>query len=305
MRRLAAFTYLALVAALVWHPFPPRGRQGALELTMIDVGQGDSFLLGLPDGRFALIDGGGVPSRGRRRSDPFDIGEEVVSPYLRHRGIRRVEVIAVTHLHEDHAGGVAALVENFRPREVWAAFAEDTPLWRRIEAAARRAGARIRVLRQGDRCDLGGTACRVLAPARDQPWTGRPQNNDSLVLELRYGRHAFLLTGDIEAPVEARLAQDGLLAPVQVLKVPHHGSRRSATDWLLEKTRPAVALISAGENNGYGLPHPDTLARLRARRTLLLRSDTDGLVSVRSDGRYLEVETGAASAFLRRFLDWQ
>lgn len=305
LRWLAASAYLALVTLLVWHPFPPRAGQGALEITMIDVGQGDSFLIGLPDGRFALVDGGGLPQRGRRRADPFDVGEEVVSAYLWHRGLRRVHVIAVTHLHEDHAGGVPALVENFRPREVWTPFAPDTPLWRRIEAAARRTGARIRLLKQDDRCDFGGAACRVLAPARDQPWTGRAQNNDSLVLELRYGRHAFLLTGDIEAPVEARLAEEGLLRPVQVLKVPHHGSRSSATEWLLERTRPAIALVSAGEGNSYGLPHPDALARLRAMHTLLLRSDRNGLVSVRSDGRYLEVETGAASPLLRRFLDWQ
>ncbi|MGB9612287.1 MAG: ComEC/Rec2 family competence protein, partial [Bryobacteraceae bacterium] len=152
---------------------------------------------------------------------------------------------------------------------------------------------------------LGGLPCRVLAPARGQPWSGRPQNNDSLVLELRHGRHTFLLTGDIEAPVEARLAEEGLLAPVQVLKVPHHGSRRSATEWLLERTRPAVALISAGEGNSYGLPHPETVGRLRAARALVLRTDEDGLVAVCSDGRYLEVERRSGSALLRRFFDWQ
>ncbi|MCS7044356.1 MAG: DNA internalization-related competence protein ComEC/Rec2 [Bryobacteraceae bacterium] len=305
LRWLAAGAYLALLALLAGGPFPPRQTIGALELAMIDVGQGESLLVGLPDGRFALVDGGGLPERGRRRADPFDVGEEVVSPYLWHRGIRRVDVIAVTHLHEDHAGGVPALVDNFRPREVWVSFAADTPLWRRIEAAARRAGARIRTLREGDRCDLGSVSCRVLAPARGQDWTGRAQNNDSLVLELRHGRHAFLLTGDIEAPVEARLAEEGLLRAVQVLKTPHHGSRRSATEFLLEKTRPAVALISAGEGNSYGLPHPDTLARLHGARALVMRTDLDGLVTVRSDGRHLEVERGAASPLLRRFFDWQ
>lgn len=305
LRWMAAGAYLALLALLVWHPFAPQARPGMLELAMIDVGQGESLLLGLPDGGFALVDGGGLPRQGRRRADPFDVGEEVVSPYLWHRGIRRVEVIVVTHLHEDHAAGVPALIDNFRPREVWSAFAEDTPLWRSIHSAARRAGARIRVLKQGDECSLGGLPCRVLAPARGQPWSGRPQNNDSLVLELRHGRHTFLLTGDIEAPVEARLAEEGLLAPVQVLKVPHHGSRRSATEWLLERTRPAVALISSGEGNSYGLPHPETVERLRAAHALVLRTDEDGLVTVRSDGRYLEVDRGGGSALLRRFFDWQ
>lgn len=298
-------TYLLLLALLVWHPFPPEQPPGVLELAMLDVGQGESLLVGLPGGGFLLVDAGGLPQRGRRRAEPFDIGEEVVSPYLWYRGIRRLEALVITHLHEDHAGGAPTVIENFHPREVWVPFAEDTALDRQIRHAARRAGARIRVLKQGDPCQLGSIPCRVLAPARGQPWTGRPQNNDSLVLELRYGRHSFLLTGDIEAPVEARLAEQGLLGPAQVLKVPHHGSRRSATEWLLGPTRPAVALISAGEDNTYGLPHADTLERLASARALVLRTDQKGLVMARSDGRSLWVEASADSGLFRRFFDWQ
>ena len=300
----AAALYLALLALLVAHPFPPRAESGSLELTAIDVGQGESLLLGLPDGRFALIDTGGLPQHGRRRAEPFDVGEEVVAPYLWRRGIRRLDVLVLTHLHEDHAGGAPSLIRHFRPRELWSAFAADTPLWREIEAAARAAGGRVRLLRQGDACDLGPVACRVLAPLPGQESGRRPQNNDSLVIELRHGRHAFLLTGDVEARQEAELALAGLLRPVAVLKVPHHGSKRSATPWLLDATRPAVALISAGAGNSFGLPHEETLGRLRERRALVLRTDLSGPVTVRSDGRYLTADT-ARMPLWRRFQDWQ
>jgi competence protein ComEC len=302
-RWLAAAVYFGLVCLVAWHPFPPRAARGELELTAIDVGQGESLLFGLPDGRFALVDTGGLPQHGRRRAEPFDVGEEVVAPYLWHRGIRRLDILVLTHLHEDHAAGAPSLIRNFRPRELWTCPAAATPLWREIEAAARQVKARIRFLKEGDACGLGPVKCRVLAPLLTQELGPRPHNNDSLVLEWRYGRHAFLLTGDIEARQEAELALAGLLAPVHVLKVPHHGSKRSATPWLLDAARPAVAVISAGADNPFGLPHAETLGRLSERRAMVLRTDRSGPVTVRSDGRYLSVERilkGRAG----RFQDW-
>lgn len=303
-RWITAAVYLALLALVVLHPFPPRAVPGGLELTAIDVGQGESLLLGLPDGGFALVDTGGLPQHGRNRAEPFDVGEEVVAPYLWSRGIRRLDFLILSHLHEDHASGAPSVIRNFRPRELWVSFAGETPLWREIQAAARSAGVRIRTLRQGSPCRLGPVECRVLAPLAGQSWSGRPHNNDSLVVELRHGRHAFLLTGDIEARQEAELAQAGLIRPAHVLKVPHHGSKRSATDWLLGPVRPAIAVISAGAGNSFGLPHPETLERLRQKRALVLRTDLGGPVTVRSDGRYLSLEI-PRSGLWPLLEDWQ
>lgn len=303
-RWTAGCLYFALLAMVVIHPFAPRAAPGLLELAAIDVGQGESLLLALPGGGFALVDTGGLPRRGGARIDPFDVGEEVVSPVLWGRGIRRLEVLVLTHLHEDHAGGAPAVIRNFRPREIWVSFRPETPLWNQIEAAARQVHSRVRELRQGERCDLPGTGCRVLAPPAEQKWRGRAHNNDSLVIELRHGRHALLLTGDIEAKREAELAGAGLLPRAQVLKVPHHGSRLAATEWLLDAVRPAVAVISAGENNSYGLPHRETIRRLGERRILVLRTDLDGMVAAQTDGRYLETRRGTASPW-SAIRDWE
>ncbi len=303
-RWAAGCVYLALLALVVTCPFAPRGGRGVLELAAIDVGQGESLLLALPAGGFALVDTGGLPQRGRAQTDPFDVGEEVVSPVLWSRGIRRLDVLVLTHLHEDHAGGAPSVIRNFLPGEIWVSFQPETPAWKEVESAARQAGSRVLVLRQGERCHLPGAGCRVLAPPADQRWGGRAQNNDSLVIEVRHGRHVLLLTGDIEARREAELAEAGLLPRAQILKVPHHGGRLSATAWMLDAVQPAVALISAGENNSYGLPHRDTLERLRERRALVLRTDLEGMVAVSSDGRYLETGRGAAGRW-PAIRDWE
>lgn len=276
-----------LLVLVIWHPFPPTRQPGVLELTAIDVGQGESLLLSLPNGEMALVDGGGFPQFGRRSPPRMDIGEDVVSPYLWARGIRRLSVIAISHLHDDHCGGVAALIENFRPRELWTGFTPQAKVWGEIAATARRFGVHIRMLKAGDQLDLGGLRWQTLAPAPQQPWTGRPQNNDSLVFRLGYGRHTFLLTGDIEQGVEHRLLAQEVLGHIDVLKVAHHGSRRSSSDAWLDTMRPRVALVSAGLHNMYGLPHQRVIDDLRANHTLVLRTDEDGLVTVRSDGRYL------------------
>jgi competence protein ComEC len=282
----------ASLALLIWHPFPPDFAPGVLELTAIDVGQGESLLLGLPDGRIVMVDGGGLPQFQRRQGDNMDIGEEVVAPYLWTRGVRRLDAIAISHLHDDHAGGVGALLENFRPRELWVSFAPDSTAWHGLAAKARALGVAVRVRKQGDRWSLGGVEWRTLAPAREQTWRGKPQNNDSLILRLQHGRHVFLLTGDVEMGVEQRLLEENEMGRVDVLKVAHHGSRRSNSEPWLELLKPAVALISAGWQNSYGLPHARVVETLRRNHAYVLRTDLDGIVTVRSDGRSLSVDRG-------------
>jgi competence protein ComEC len=263
---------------------------GALELTAIDVGQGESLLLALPSGRLLMVDGGGLPGYGRALRSRLEIGEDVVSPYLWSRSIRRLDALVLTHVHEDHMNGLAALLENFAPRELWTGATAETPGWRALREAAQRRGVRILPLRRGRPFESGGARFEVLAPAADYAPGAAARNNDSLVLRVRFGRHAFLLTGDIERQVERELLNGSALQS-DLLKVAHHGSRTSTTQGFLDAVRPPFALISAGFENAYRYPHPDVLARLAGRGARVLRTDLDGAISVWSDGTRLRVET--------------
>jgi competence protein ComEC len=284
-RRLFLIPALVLLGIIVWHPFPPAGTQGELELTMIDVGQGDSLLIGFPDGRWMLMDGGGIPVFGNRPKPKMDIGQDVVSSYLFTRGIRRIDIVASSHQHEDHAGGLPAIIDNFHPSELWAGASPESPIWTTLRE---RVGT-VRNLRRGDAFDFGSVHIDVLAPSVDYQPKQMPSNNDSLVLRMRYGEHSFLLTGDTEGVVEEAMISG--LGKTHVIKVAHHGSKTSTNDAFVDTVQPLFALISAGKDNIFRHPHPDVVRRLEERHASVFRSDEWGLVTIRSNGRRFQVET--------------
>ena len=289
----------ALLALLIAHPFRPALHLGELELTAIDVGQGDSLLVVLPDGRRMLVDGGGIPAFGRIARSQLDIGEDVVAPYLWDRGIRTLDVIAISHAHDDHIGGIPALVSDFRPREIWTGATPESPTWAAVRERAGQIHADILPLQAGQCRTFGAVEVQVLAPPADYIPLDEPKNNDSLVLRLIYGSRSFLLTGDVERPVEREMLDAGEIHPTDVLKVAHHGSRTSSTEEFLDALHPAFAIVSAGFENSYGHPHPAIVQRFADRHAALLRTDRDGLITIRTDGRHLAVETFAGAFKLR------
>ena len=286
-RWLQAGTWTAALIALVLlvaHPFPHRFPEGRLELTVLDVGQGESLLLTLPGGETMLIDGGGLPSYGGRSRPGIDIGDAVVSPYLWSRSIQRLDTLVISHADADHAGGVPALLENFEVGELW--FAADTlpaEFAGLISAVARRRGIQMTPLRRGDRRRIGEVHFEVLGPSA-APGRRGPRNDQSLVLRARFGQRSFLLTGDIEELGELNLLAGNFASADTVLKVAHHGSKTSTGERFLARTRPAFAVVSSGYRNPFGHPHASVIERLERSGAKILRTDRDGLVAVATDG---------------------
>jgi competence protein ComEC len=294
----AAGALAVLLALLLWHPFAPEIARNELEMTVVDVGQGDSILLAFPDGKLMLVDGGGIPTFGRRAPSQMDIGEDVVSPYLWDRSIARIDVMVCTHAHADHIGGLPSLLANFHAKQLWTGANSENPAWDALRERARRDGVRIVPLHRGQRFNYGGAELEVLAPSLDYVPKEAPHNNDSLAFRVTFGRHSFLLSGDIERQIEAELIAEGLVRKTDVLKVPHHGSKTSSTAAFLDLLRPAFAVMSAGFENSYGHPHAEVLERYEERQACVLRTDLDGLVTVRSDGRRLRMDMGRWSGAL-------
>ena len=290
-RAACGMNVAVLLALLVWHPFPPEIYAGQLEMSVIDVGQGDSILVVFPDGERLLMDGGGIPAFAHQTRSQLDTGEDVVAPYLWDRGMRRVDIVALSHAHEDHIGGLPALVADFHPRELWTGTTPDSTAWRALRAEAARDGVKVVALEAPAHFAFGQTAIDVLAPLSDYVAGDIPKNNDSLVLRIRYGARSFLLTGDVERPVERRMMEENEIQPADVLKVAHHGSRTSSTDDFLNAANPAFAIISVGADNSYGHPNGDVLDRLRRHHAAIFRTDERGLITVRTDGKRLSVAT--------------
>jgi competence protein ComEC len=290
-RWLSGAAVLALFVLLFWHPFPPQVWAGQLELTVIDVGQGDSLLVAFPDGKLMLVDGGGVLTFGHHAKSKIDIGEDVVSPYLWKRSIRKVDVVVLTHAHDDHAGGLPALIENFHPAELWTGAMVASEAWSLVQKKAQAQGVKIIAMQSGRCFDFGGARIEILSPPADYVPAASPKNNDSLAMRLTYRQRSFLLTGDMEKPMELRALADGRPLGADVLKVGHHGSNTSSTEPFLNAVSPTFAVISDGFENSFHHPHPQVLERLAEHRAGSLRTDLQGLITVRTDGRRIWVET--------------
>jgi len=294
-RRRAVFVMSGLAAmlaaslALASFASAPRFHAGVLEVTSIDVGEGDSILLVAPQGRTLLIDAGGPIGPG---GSQLDFGEDVVSPYLWTRGFAHLDAVAITHGHSDHIGGMVAVLKNFKPSELWVGLLPPSPALENVIATAQALGVKVVRHWEGDEFDFGGATVSVLFPPRDLPAGAKPQNNDSMVLRVSYRESAVLLEGDAEKRVERRVAE--LHHPsASLLKVGHHGSANATTAELLACAHPQYAVISVGSGNSFGLPKLEILARLERAGTRVYRTDMEGAVSFYLNGRSVTASVAA------------
>jgi competence protein ComEC len=286
--RLLALASLALLAASAWfvfaHPRPFEYRAHELEITAIDIGQGDSFFVVTPNGRTLLLDSGGL--LGMSHSE-LDIGEDVVSPYLWERGLSRLDAAAFSHSHSDHIGGMTAILGNFHPRELWYAPNYPSHEVQSLFAAADRLHVRRVERHKGEAFDFDGVHFEVLSPPVGWELKPRGQDDASMVLRLTYAGHSALLVGDIHKRMEEMLvaASGGERRSLQsdLLKVAHHGSNTSSCEDFLDAVQPEYAVISAGIRNPFHHPRTEVIERLAEHRAKTYRTDLFGPVTFYMD----------------------
>ena len=279
---------------LLLHPFNPTFVPNRLEVTFLDVRQGDSIFLQFPDNSNMLIDGGGLLGRSFGEDfseETFDVGEQVVSPFLWSLGLKALDAVVLTHAHHDHMAGLYSILNNFQVNEIWLGQNPYTPEYVRLLKRAIRKDVILRRYASGDKRLFHGGEMVFLNPGKDHHLSSVPSNNDSLAFQLRFGARAFLLTGDIEKKIENQIISNHVPINSNVLKVAHHGSRSSTTDEFLARVNPMLAVISVAEHSPFGHPHAEVLTRLRRKSIEVFRTDQHGAITISTDGNQLTVST--------------
>ncbi len=249
----------------------PTGKDN-LVVHFIDVGQADSILAQLPGGQNILIDAGN------------NADADLIVNYLRRQGVNQLDHVIGTHPHEDHIGGLDAVIETFDTGKVYLPrVSHNTKTYEDVLLAIKNKGLKVTEAKTGDELDaVSGVDAVFLAPGKSG-YDGL--NNYSAVLKLTYGSTSFLFTGDAEAESEEEMLLSSWQNPgADVLKVGHHGSHSSTTEAFLNAVSPGYAIISVGKDNDYGHPHTETLAKLAAAGVQVFRTGQQGTIVATSNG---------------------
>ena len=280
-RRLTACALLVACCTML-----PWGEKPAIALTALSVGHGEALLVSFGGDRHVLVDAGGFPG------SSYDVGERLVAPALARLGVKRLDAVVLTHEHPDHMLGLAKVLERVPCSELWTNVAQS----RLPETVQQRlvAGDLMLHVPSPGWQDLGAISkgLQLFSPGEADN-----ANDRSLVVYLRRGVQGALLCGDLEHPGVAQLLAEPPPGPVTLLKLPHHGSRHSAQEKLLDGFEPEVALVSAGNGGRYRLPHPDTLALYAQSAVPLWRTDLHGTLRLATDGLEWRVTRWKEGAF--------
>ncbi len=264
---------------LVWSAKTP-----FVHMHVLDVGQGDALLLETTNGQQMLIDGGpdntALDQLGR------------VMPFFD----RSLDIVLMTHPDSDHATGLVEVVRRYRVgRFVMTGVVKHSATYATLLEELRQHDVPVQYVHGGDRLDFSdGSTFSIFSPAAS--WQGREAkkaNNTSVVGQFRYRDFSMLFTGDIEAEVEREMTSSAFPLSSTILKVPHHGSHTSSSQEFLHAVKPKAAVISVGQDNGYGHPHDDVLARYAALGIPVHRTDQEGAFEIQSDGTSFRFHRGS------------
>ena len=300
-RKKAVLIGLAVVAIWVWDAaWREDGR--LLEVTFLDVRQGDAAFVRFPDGKTMLIDGGRnlqFAYQGNYEIEPkddkelkflgFDTGERILSPFLSYKGIGKLDLLLLSHPDNDHGGGLYYILHEYGVKRVLGVPHLDLPpiTHRVLHQLIDEKGIPHELGYAGE-IELTSTATLELLHPFDEGSTNlidRDINDDSLVLKLSYGEVDILFTGDIERRAEKRLVESGADLGAEILKVPHHGSKTSSSPEFLSLVRPQYGIFSLSARNPYNFPPRQILRRYRNFGCKVLRTDELGAIQLKTDGR--------------------
>lgn len=266
-------------------------KRGELQITMLDVGQGDGIYIKTPAGKHYLIDGGS--------SDVTNVGTYRIEPYLESQGVEALDYVFVSHGDGDHTSGIEEMLANQKlgiqihtivlPNEQ----VIDDALYALAELASEN-GTKVVIMEVGDAIEdeksFSGNQMLLTCVAPFDTYEGEIGNASSMVLDLQYGEFDMLFTGDLEKDGEEIVVDSGILRDYDVLKVGHHGSKYATSEKFLEQVKPEIALISAGRENAYGHPSEETLERLEDIGCEVYSTQECGAITIRTDGENMRVD---------------
>ncbi|HHY72946.1 MAG TPA: DNA internalization-related competence protein ComEC/Rec2 [Bacillus bacterium] len=272
-----------LFSVFVYHWFAPYfSNEG--KITMIDVGQGDSILIELPYRKAVyLIDTGGninffEKKEWQERKNSFEVGEDIVTPFLKAKGIRKIDKLILTHGDMDHIGGVPAVIEHFKVKEtivgVGSFDKSESEEVMKIYKAIAKNNVKMKEVKAFDFWKKDGMTFYILGPTGNE----KSKNNQSVILYAKIGGKSWLFTGDLEREGENKVLEQFPNLKVDVIKIGHHGSHTSTSEAFIAQLSPTHALISAGVTNRFGHPHRDVIEILREHQVDILRTDEKGAI---------------------------
>ncbi len=275
---------LLAVGSLLLYGMLQKQPDGMLHITMLDVGQGECIHLQLPNGGQILIDGGST--------DVSSSGTYRIEPYLLSQGVGQIHLLVVTHPDADHCNGILELLERGQVsvKELYLASMWEKDAWGELLTYAAERNIPVRYANAGDRLVFADVEISCLHPVEPV----EAENDNSIVLQLKYGDFSALFTGDISMEAEDFLSE---LGPVTLLKVPHHGSRYSASTNLLEVCTPKIAFVSCGLGNAYGHPHEELLQRLEDIQCQWYATKRSGALFLKTDGSRVEIDTFSENVY--------